>query len=74
MKHIFWSILWIAILTLSLCSTSDRTANVARFSLIGTLYPNIRITGDFGILEVKKGSRILPPPEEAPLLYRVAEM
>jgi len=75
--------------------------NVQSLGQLGTLYPNIRITGDFGILEVseggclisadwttafvpykskgwelelKEGYRILPPPDKAPLVYRVAEM
>lgn len=76
-------------------------ANVQSLGQLGTLYPNIRITGDFGILEVNEGGclisadwttafvpyktagwtlelnegyHILPPPEKAPLIYRIAEM
>ena len=75
--------------------------NVQSLGQLGTLYPNIRITGDFGILEVteggclvssdwstavvpykrtgwnlelKDGYNILPPSDEAPLIYRIAEM
>ncbi|MFA5301166.1 MAG: hypothetical protein WC395_00605 [Bacteroidales bacterium] len=75
--------------------------NVQSMGELGTLYPNIRITGDFGILEVseggclisanwttafvpyktsgwnlelKEGYDVLQPSEEAPLIYRIAEM